>query len=62
MPRNFCAIAPFTVSVPRSFPQYQLSTMNEWLRARMAASIWMFPGPPLLLQSVSLLLQLFTGW
>ena len=38
-PRNFCAIAPVTVRAPSFAPQDQLSTMNECLSERIAASI-----------------------
>ena len=62
---NRCAMAPKIVRSPSGLPQNQLSTMNEWFRARIAASIvdtcvtfeglfWQLPGPEVWLKS--------TGW
>ena len=45
-PRKYWAIAPSTFRFPSEFPQAQLSTMNEWLRARIAASMSMFEIVP----------------
>jgi hypothetical protein len=57
VPRNFCAMAPLTVSVPSGLPQ---SAMKEWFRARIAASIVIDPGPPLLVQLSPV--PKVTGW
>ena len=64
-PRNFCAIAPATLSFPSAAPQRKLSTTNERVSASTAASIVMFcivPGVTFAHESGLLQSERVTGW